>query len=84
MGPTDVPSATSKPAETTPAPPRGIQTVPETPTSQPTSMNSDTTAPSTPVKGITVDLKWQFSICYPNYQIYFVFLSFMCLVPIYH
>ncbi|PKI75270.1 hypothetical protein CRG98_004310 [Punica granatum] len=41
---------TSKPAETTPAPPRGIQTLPKAPTSRPTSMSSDTTAPTTPVK----------------------------------
>ncbi|KAK4758698.1 hypothetical protein SAY87_019999 [Trapa incisa] len=49
-GTRDVPSTTSRPAESTPAPPRGTQTVPETPAAQPTSMNSDATAPTTPVK----------------------------------
>ncbi|KAK4741705.1 hypothetical protein SAY87_025293 [Trapa incisa] len=46
----DVPNTTSGPAETTPAPPRGTQIVQETPAAQPTSMNSDATAPTTPVK----------------------------------
>ncbi|XP_031390194.1 eukaryotic translation initiation factor 4G-like [Punica granatum] len=46
-----VPSATSRPAETTSAPPWGTETASKAPTSQSTSMRTETTASATPVKG---------------------------------
>jgi hypothetical protein len=48
--PVTIPAA--KPAEL-PAPQRSNRTVPKVPTPQPTSMNSDSAAPRTPVKGMT-------------------------------